>query len=299
MGIFKFLRKSTQHKVVFCGLDFSGKSTIISFLKEGRFIENTPTLGKKKKEMEVEGTKIVLFDLGGQMQFRNLWLGELNTAKLCVYVIDKSDKKRYDEALMELEKLVPTLNSKHIHALILINKFDLAYNVPITELTKKIDNLGIESYEIIEISAKTGYNMANAFLKLYSFLTGEELEKITVALYIAIYWKDGKKIASEIKKNSNIPDLVLEQEIPMAIETFKQTKAPKLKLKFDLFPNYVLILARTQNFLGAMLWSEELKFPLSESEDSLFELLKHLEQSQVSDMQDVLFQVMHYCTNII
>ncbi|MHA1476274.1 MAG: ADP-ribosylation factor-like protein, partial [Promethearchaeota archaeon] len=39
------MKRKTKNKSIFCGLDSSGKSTIISFLQEGRFVEHVPTMG--------------------------------------------------------------------------------------------------------------------------------------------------------------------------------------------------------------------------------------------------------------
>ena len=117
MGLFDFLRKTTKNKVLFLGLDSSGKSTIISFLQTGHFVEHTPTMGKARTDIEVQGLKISLFDMGGQTNFRKMWLGELNGAKLVIYVLDSTDTARFSEAKKELDALLPTIKANNISVL--------------------------------------------------------------------------------------------------------------------------------------------------------------------------------------
>ncbi|MEX2684383.1 MAG: ADP-ribosylation factor-like protein, partial [Candidatus Sigynarchaeota archaeon] len=41
MSLFSIFKRKTDAKAVFIGLDSAGKSTIIDFLREGRFINHT------------------------------------------------------------------------------------------------------------------------------------------------------------------------------------------------------------------------------------------------------------------
>ena len=107
MGIFDALRRKTRQKAVFLGLDNSGKSTIISFLQSGKFVEHTPTMGKKMSEMDIGGTRISLYDMGGQKDFRELWMGEAKTAKVIVFVVDRAAPERFVEARGELRQSSP------------------------------------------------------------------------------------------------------------------------------------------------------------------------------------------------
>nr|MDO8115872.1 ADP-ribosylation factor-like protein [Candidatus Sigynarchaeota archaeon] len=166
MGLFDMLRRKSDKKAVFLGLDNSGKSTIISFLQEGHFVPHTPTMGKKKIEMDVVGTRMSLFDMGGQEDFRNMWLGELKNAKVTVFVIDGVDRKRFGEAKAELKKIIPSLN-RDSSLLVLVNKRDVYGCASIGEIIEAFGLLDIDNFEIMDISAKTGYNMANTFAKFY------------------------------------------------------------------------------------------------------------------------------------
>ncbi len=59
-----------DYKVVICGLDNAGKSTMVSFLQQGTFIEHTPTMGKDQTTIEVQGIRMNLIDMGRQKLIR-------------------------------------------------------------------------------------------------------------------------------------------------------------------------------------------------------------------------------------
>ena len=71
--MFDTLKKVFQKdkKVVICGLDYAGKSTLVSYLETGTFIEHTPTMGKRETELNIQGVQLQLIDMGGQEAFRD------------------------------------------------------------------------------------------------------------------------------------------------------------------------------------------------------------------------------------
>ncbi|WP_457557427.1 ADP-ribosylation factor-like protein [Candidatus Harpocratesius sp.] len=223
MGIFSFLKKS-NNKAVFCGLDNSGKSTIISFLQTGTFIKHTPTMGKKLKEIEVQGTRIAIFDMGGQSDFREMWLGEIKNAKCVVFVIDTHDVDRYNEAKEELNKILPAIMKNKINLLIMANKIDLNKDSTMAKIIRKFNLTEIDNFEIMEISAKTGFGMTDAFVKLYSLLTGENIEKSVFAKAISIYTNEGKKILFQkhLIEDDEINQMFLEGAYLAAIKKSSQ-----------------------------------------------------------------------------
>ncbi|MFO7794569.1 MAG: ADP-ribosylation factor-like protein, partial [Promethearchaeia archaeon] len=77
MGIKNILRRivSKDKKIVITGLDNAGKTTMVSFLQTGTFIDHTPTMGKEETAIEVQGVRMNLIDMGGQKDFRSLWQG--------------------------------------------------------------------------------------------------------------------------------------------------------------------------------------------------------------------------------
>ena len=56
MGIKDILKRvfTKEKKIVITGLDSAGKTTMISFLQNGTFMEHTPTMGKELSQIEVQ-----------------------------------------------------------------------------------------------------------------------------------------------------------------------------------------------------------------------------------------------------
>jgi len=55
MGIKDIVKRifTKEKKVIILGLDSAGKTTLVSFLQNGTFMEHTPTMGKEMTQMEV------------------------------------------------------------------------------------------------------------------------------------------------------------------------------------------------------------------------------------------------------
>ena len=300
MGIFHFLKRKTKNKSIFCGLDSSGKSTIISFLQEGRFVEHVPTMGKNMTEMEVQGVHLTFFDMGGQSHFRKMWLGELDNTKCVVFVIDKSDPTRFAEAKAELEKILPVIQKNDIKLLIFANKHDIAADVSLISLIEMFELDKISNFEIVEISAKTGYGMTDAFIRFYSILTGQTIKKNSVAKSISIYNNQGIPLTVQGKNNDGIKSTQFEGGFLSAITAFAETKINSSCVKFQSEDNGTFLIIKTKNFIGALLWNDALEIPIDVSEEALQELLDHLESSKVYQQpESVPLMVEQYCTNIL
>lgn len=301
MGIFSRIRRRTKNKAIFCGLDNSGKSTIISFLQTGRFVEHTPTMGKVKQQFEIDGTKLSIFDIGGQSHFRKLWLGELGKdTKVVVFVIDRADTDRFSEARKELNKLVPLIKKKNVKLLVFANKTDLPTAAPFDMIYENFCLEDLDSYEICETSAKTGYGMADAFIKFYNALTGERLRKNVLADAVSIYDKGGVPLATRARSTQEISEEVLQGGFLSAISSFANQKMGNTCVKFESEDTGTFIIKSSENYIGALLWTDHLDIPISESEDALGELLEHLEGSiRTVTKEKVNFYVNQYCSNLM
>jgi len=304
MGIFSFLKKN-KNKAVFCGLDNSGKSTIISFLQTGTFIKLTPTMGKKLQEIEVEGTRMSIFDMGGQSDFRDMWMGEIKSARCVVFVIDTADSNRYDEAREEFNKLLPMISKNKINLLIMANKFDLNKESSMGKIIRKFNLIELENFEIMEISAKTGYGMTDAFVKFYTLLTGQIIEKSIFAKAISIYTKGGKPVLfqSHLVEGDEANQKVLEGAFLSSIKKSTQMKVEKGAMQITHFKSEdsgTFIVARSQNFIGSFLWTKLLGIEQSQSEEALKSLLTHLEKNaDPNDEESIKYYSEHYITNLI
>ena len=303
MGLFNFMKRKSANKAIFCGLDNSGKSTIISFLKEGKFVEHTPTMGKNQEDLIVKGTKLSIVDLGGQSHFRKLWTGELSKDTKCVvFVIDRADPKRFAEAKEEIDKIIPIVKKNNLKFLLFANKSDIATAVSIEEIYDQFDLSSLGSFEILELSAKTGFGIVNAFMKFYTALTGEKIKRNVVASAISIYNTGGIPLVTQTKNDDEFNEKAIEGGFLSAITSFAQNKIGGSAIKFETETGDMFIVRKSDKFIGALLWKKELSVPVEESEDALRELLNHLESCVPNGSgyeEHVEFYLNQYATNML
>ncbi|MBD3256046.1 MAG: GTP-binding protein [Candidatus Lokiarchaeota archaeon] len=270
MGIKNILKKilSKDRKIVITGLDNAGKTTMVSFLQTGTFIEHTPTMGKEETTLEVQGIRINIVDMGGQKDFRSLWTGELKDAAFVIFMVDATDKERFDEAKKELWKLSSLLKDKPL--LVLANKYDLQDTASIKEIMDSLELEKLSSFQIVPISCKTGFGIVKSFKKVYYKLTGKELIASIKPKAVTIFDKGG------IPLSSTTSDDVLKGGLFSAITNFiKESFNSELnQLKME---GNTIIFKRSENLLGSIIIDDADELKVKEAEDGLAELLNHLE----------------------
>ena len=61
-------------QVVLLGLDYSGKSTLLSRLQTGLVMDTSPTVGFNVGTLELnKNTSLIVWDVGGQSKMRSNW----------------------------------------------------------------------------------------------------------------------------------------------------------------------------------------------------------------------------------
>merc|ERR1712170_134513 len=132
MGFFtslkKLFSKSEKVGVLVVGLDNSGKSTIINYLKpdKTKSIDIAPTIGFSVDQFEILGMKVTCFDMSGQGKYRDLWENYYSQVDAIIFVLDASDKLRLAVAREELNILLEKL-SKNSETGTLNNNFTLLF----------------------------------------------------------------------------------------------------------------------------------------------------------------------------
>ncbi|CEF68699.1 ADP-ribosylation factor-related protein 1 [Strongyloides ratti] len=107
-GIYKQLTEKVEYNVIIVGPDNAGKSTFVENAKNICSISRNlvkknlkkihTTVGLNLGKIERNDMIINFWDLGGQEKLRSLWKNYINEAHGIVYVIDASDKDRFEEA---------------------------------------------------------------------------------------------------------------------------------------------------------------------------------------------------------
>ncbi|NHJ48751.1 MAG: GTP-binding protein [Asgard group archaeon] len=88
----------------FVGIDNAGKTTIINIFAKQKLTRTIPTVGINLEHLSFTEIKFDILDMGGQKNFRLLWVDYLNTVDIVLYVIDSSDFERLSESLAEFQK---------------------------------------------------------------------------------------------------------------------------------------------------------------------------------------------------
>ena len=174
-----YLRKEKRlAKVVWLGLDFAGKTTVIRRVITSEFKSNTTrTLGLNVDEFNLDQSlKMVCWDIGGQRVFREtLWVSYIDEASGIVFVVDSSDESRFGEAKDELWNIVlANPKVKNIPILVFANKQDLPTAVNEGQLAKALDldKVVSASFAIMACSAATGENILEGMSWLQERIIG-------------------------------------------------------------------------------------------------------------------------------
>jgi len=107
-----------QIKILFVGLEKAGKTSFLLAINKrySEIIKTLPTKGVERSEekiFEEQHSQISIWDLGGQIQYREKFLEQrkiyLYNVDLLFYVIDVQDTKRIDESLELFNKVIDSL----------------------------------------------------------------------------------------------------------------------------------------------------------------------------------------------
>ncbi|KAJ6971229.1 uncharacterized protein [Populus alba] len=145
-GLWKYMFSKTELHVLILGIDKAGKTTLLEKLKsvysnlEGLPPDRiVPTVGLNIGRIEVENSKLLFWDLGGQPGLRSIWEKYYEEAHALIYVIDAACPSRFEDAKSELEKVLRHDDLQGAPLLILANKQDLPDSVSADELDQYLD----------------------------------------------------------------------------------------------------------------------------------------------------------------
>ncbi len=139
---------------MFLGLDNSGKTSIILSLQKKINLLDYVSLKTTKDyditEIEDKDSKHQVWDFGGQYQYRDKHLRNLNNyltgATKIIYVIDVQDKKKYDLSLEYFNNILNVIKKENVQIKLSIffHKFDPDLKIDekiVSDLTSRIIEL--------------------------------------------------------------------------------------------------------------------------------------------------------------
>lgn len=121
LGIF-----TKKGQLLVIGLDNAGKSTLLTMLLKNKVVPHEPTHQPVTDEIKIGSLKLRAVDMGGHAIARRMWRQYSQEADAVVFIVDAADRERFQEAALELHKLLAG-NSLPPHAPVLVlgNKMDL------------------------------------------------------------------------------------------------------------------------------------------------------------------------------
>lgn len=112
-------------RVVILGLDGAGKTSILSAMRGVTLSISPPplpTIGFNVESLEYQNLVFTLWDVSGQQKFRPLWKHYYHNTQAVIFIVDSSDRSRFDEAQNELSKILYERELKDALILIYANK---------------------------------------------------------------------------------------------------------------------------------------------------------------------------------
>uniref|UniRef100_A0A674N7Y7 ADP-ribosylation factor-like protein 14 n=1 Tax=Takifugu rubripes TaxID=31033 RepID=A0A674N7Y7_TAKRU len=170
LSVFRRLKQSPEQEVhlLLLGLDNAGKTTVLKQLAAENISHITPTQvlmfshskvsphnawiyqkvthllvisqqGFNLKSIESDGFRLNVWDIGGQRKIRPYWRNYFESTDVLIYVIDSSDRNRFEEASLKLTELLEDEMLASVPLLIFANKQDLMTAAPVSELAELLD----------------------------------------------------------------------------------------------------------------------------------------------------------------
>ncbi|MHA1982831.1 MAG: ADP-ribosylation factor-like protein [Candidatus Hodarchaeales archaeon] len=165
--ISSFSVRPQTNKIIFMGLAATGKTSIINYMKNQVFLEESkPTIIQNIVKFVFRNINFLCYDLPGHQKFRNLWKTFLPKTSMIVFVIDSSAPK-IQETISALNFILSFLetNSEDVHLVLAFNKQDLpSAQLPEKILTQIQGNSQLPSnLSFLGLSAKTGEGIDHLF----------------------------------------------------------------------------------------------------------------------------------------
>eukprot|EP00831_Metopus_contortus_P004682 TRINITY_DN1173_c0_g1_i1.p2 TRINITY_DN1173_c0_g1~~TRINITY_DN1173_c0_g1_i1.p2 ORF type:complete len:202 (+),score=34.02 TRINITY_DN1173_c0_g1_i1:39-644(+) len=129
-------RGKKELKLLMVGLDHAGKSTIVNAMQLGKptTIGTKPTIGFDLEELTFKNFKLKVWDISGQLKYRELWKHYYEGANGIIFVLDSADKERVSEAKEEFQRMLGEQSLDTTRILIFANKQDLPNAMTVKEI---------------------------------------------------------------------------------------------------------------------------------------------------------------------
>lgn len=196
--------KISKYSIAIAGINNAGKSSFVQRLTKNEFSDdNQSTLGMDVAFLKINDKSIQIFDLGGQSVFRRLiWQNYIHLSQGIIFIFDSTDPTTIEDGKSWFWQIVDNWTSEKIPIIFLANKWDLDNKLSLNEIIKKLELNRLSekyhgrSFNIYDCSAKTGYNVNEAFNWLIDKITTKIGDKGINLHNIYLSTQNGLPIAS-------------------------------------------------------------------------------------------------------
>lgn len=180
-GIYKQLTEKEEYFVIILGLDNAGKTTLLERIKmiymksKGlRPDQIGPTVGLNVGKVDVNGSRLNFWDLGGQRQLQSIWSKYYEDCHGLIFVVDSTDTTRIEECRQTMEKVVQNEIIEGIPILMLANKQDLPGALKLHDIKDIFNQIAIRlearDSRVLCVSALNGEGVQDAMEWMYTRL---------------------------------------------------------------------------------------------------------------------------------
>ena len=173
----EFLKEESAKKILFTGLDFAGKTSLILALQRefSKIAILKPTRSAQRRVFSFLGLDFSEWDLGGQIQYRINYLKNpskyFDKTEVAIYVIDIQDSDRFSESISYLNDVVKQFKKLEIEPPIYIffHKIDPAL---LKSATKEMNDLVVNLKARIEkyVDYKKLFYYKTSIFNLYTVM---------------------------------------------------------------------------------------------------------------------------------
>jgi len=128
-------------RLLFIGLDNSGKTSLLTFLEQGaNDVVPKPTTAFDTKDVKYRGVNFTIYDVAGGQKVRDLWKHYYSEMDAVVWIVDASDAERFGESKAALQTALKDASMKRDCPLLVVaNKADAAGSKSDDEIKAALD----------------------------------------------------------------------------------------------------------------------------------------------------------------
>ncbi|XP_052770764.1 uncharacterized protein LOC128210454 [Mya arenaria] len=218
-SLFKRLFSQKEVRIMFMGLDASGKTTTLYQLKLGEVVTTIPTIGFNVETISHKGVNITAWDVGGRDKMRPLYRHYFQNTAGLVYIFDCADKDRFGDSLEELKSFMGEDELRNTALLVLANKQDITGAITPTEVEKRVSEILTpidRTWAVFGVSAVTDLSGLKVALDWLTSAIVENEAKHVVSEWTpallkddsTLDTKDAKEALESNKKGTNVCGLM-------------------------------------------------------------------------------------------